>query len=412
MRFVEFAVGWNKAHLPTLTCAAITFDRRVTRGKKLISVFTAWRAVSAMFILNGALFGIWASRIPAVRDHLNLSHEELGYGLLFMAAGAVCSFPVTGRLTDRFGAVAITRVIAVLYTLSLILLAYADSFWALAIFLFVFGAFHGSMDVAMNAWAAETEQAYDKPLMSSFHAMWSLGAGLGALSGYAAVQVQLTVLQHFLFAGGIVVAFALTMSWVHWESKRSEQADGRVFALPSGALVLVGVAALCGALGEGAVADWGAIFMRDVTGATESVATLGYAVFSVTMVAFRLAGGFLIARFGPVASARFGGFSAAVGVSAVVSSSSAELALVGFALMGVGYAVIMPLAFSRAANDPYVPPGQAIASVATLGYGGLLIGPPLIGFLAELLTLRLAFAVLIPLAVLIILCAGALRRAD
>ena len=149
----------------------------------MASIVAAWRAVAAMFILNGALFGIWASRIPAIRDRLELSHEALGYGLLFMAAGAVCSFPITGRLTDRFGAVAITRIIAVLYTGSLILLALADGLWGLAVFLFVFGAFHGSMDVAMNAWAAEVEQAYDKPVMSSFHAMWSLGAGLGALSG-------------------------------------------------------------------------------------------------------------------------------------------------------------------------------------------------------------------------------------
>ncbi|NOE34692.1 MFS transporter [Ruegeria sp. HKCCD7318] len=378
----------------------------------MITIIAAWRAVAAMFILNGALFGIWASRIPAVRDRLGLSHEELGYGLLFMAAGAVCSFPITGRLTDRFGAVAITRVIAVLYTLSLILLAMAGGFWGLAVFLFIFGAFHGSMDVAMNAWAAEVEQTFDKPVMSSFHAMWSLGAGLGALSGYVAVQMGLSVLAHFLLAGGLVVAFALASSWVHWTSKRSERRQGSVFALPSGILVLVGFTALCGALGEGAVADWSAIYLRDITDATESVAALGYAVFSVTMVAFRLAGAVVITRFGPVATARFGGLCAAVGVFAVVSAVTPLPVLAGFALMGVGYAVIMPLAFSRAASDPEVPPGQAIASVATLGYGGLLIGPPLIGFLAELFGLRLAFSVLLPLAALIIVLAGALRRAD
>ncbi len=377
----------------------------------MIGIVAAWRAVAAMFILNGALFGIWAARIPAVRDRLDLSHEALGYGLLFMAAGAVCSFPITGRLTDRFGAVAITRAVAVLYTMSLILLALAGGFWALAAFLFVFGAFHGSMDVAMNAWGAEVEQAYDKPLMSSFHAMWSFGAGLGAFSGYVTVQIGLTVVEHFLLAGGAVVGFALALSWVRWTSRRSELAKGKVFALPSGALVLVGFTALCGALGEGAVADWSAIFLRDVTSATEGVAALGYAIFSVAMVVFRLAGGLAIARFGPVASARFGGFCAVLGVFGVVSAVTPALALAGFALMGVGYAVIMPLAFSRAASDPDVPPGQAIASVATLGYGGLLIGPPLIGFLAELLGLRLAFAVLLPLSVLIIICAGALRRA-
>lgn len=378
----------------------------------MIGVVAAWRAVAAMFILNGALFGIWASRIPAIRDKLELTHEALGYGLLFMAAGAVCSFPITGRLTDRFGAVALTRYIAVLYTFSLILLALAGSFWSLAAFLFIFGAFHGSMDVAMNAWAAEVEQAYKKPVMSSFHAMWSLGAGLGALSGFAAVQMGLTVIQHFLLAGGLVVVLALASSWVRWTSRRSAVSEGKVFALPSGALVLVGFTALCGALGEGAVADWSAIFLRDVTDAAESVAALGYAVFSVAMVAFRLAGGFVIARFGPVATARFGGACAALGVFCVVSAAEAGLALAGFAMMGIGYAVIMPLAFSRAASDPNVPPGQAIASVATLGYGGLLIGPPLIGFLAEMLTLRIAFTALLPLAVFIVLLAGALRPVE
>ncbi|WP_371808130.1 MFS transporter [Ruegeria sp. HKCCD7239] len=378
----------------------------------MIGIVAAWRAVAAMFILNGALFGIWASRIPAVRDRLDLTHEALGLGLLFMAAGAVCSFPITGRLTDKFGAVSITRVIAVLYTLSLVLLAVAGSFWALAALLFIFGAFHGSMDVAMNAWAAEVEQAYDKPVMSSFHAMWSLGAGLGALSGYGAVQLGMTVMQHFLLAGGAVVGLALVLSWVRWTSRRAASPGGAVFALPSGALILVGFTALCGALGEGAVADWSAIFLRDVTGAAESIAALGYAVFSVTMVAFRLAGGVVIARFGPVATARFGGVCAALGVLGVVSAVQPQLALAGFALMGIGYAVIMPLAFSRAANDPYVPPGQAIASVATLGYGGLLIGPPLIGFLAEMLTLRLAFMALLPLAIMIVILSGALRPAS
>ncbi len=365
-----------------------------------------------MFILNGALFGIWASRIPAVRDRLGLSHEELGYGLLFMAAGAVCSFPITGRLTDRFGAVTVTRVIAVLYTASLILLAAADSFAMLAAFLFIFGAFHGSMDVAMNAWAAEVEQAYAKPVMSSFHAMWSLGAGLGALSGYGAVQLQLAVLPHFLLAGGATVGLALALSWVRWASRRVQTDGNAIFALPGGVLVLVGLTALCGALGEGAVADWSAIFLRDVTGVAESVAALGYAVFSVSMVAVRLLGGLVIARFGPVPVARVSGACAAVGVFLVVSAGGAVGALAGFAMMGVGYAVIMPLAFSRAANDPHVPPGQAIASVATLGYGGLLIGPPLIGLLAGILSLRLAFAVLLPLAVVIVVLAGALRRAD
>ncbi len=387
--------------------ALLVSDKRFS----LISVYSAWRAVTAAFVLNGALLGIWASRIPAVRDVLDLSHEDLGLGLLFVAVGAVCSFPVTGRLTDRFGAFRVTRIISVLYPASLVLLALAGDFASLAAFLFIFGVFHGSMDVAMNAWAAEVEQVYDKPLMPSFHAMWSFGAGLGAASGFFAIGYGVSVFDHFLWAGLAVAVLTLAMSHVPWVSKRSASSDAPAFALPSGILILVGLAALCGTLGEGAITDWSAIYLRDELGAAENIATLGFTTFSITMVLCRLSGGFVIAQLGTVLAARLSGVCAAIGVLCVVTGQVLGLVLFGFAMMGVGYALLVPIAFTRAANDPKVPPGRAIASVATLGYGGFLIGPPLIGFLADLLTLRLAFAVLLPLAILSILVAGALKRA-
>ncbi|MCL6284016.1 MFS transporter [Ruegeria sp. 2012CJ41-6] len=362
-----------------------------------------------MFVLNGAYFGIWASRIPAMSDALRLSHETLGLALLFLAAGAVCSFPITGRLVDRFGAYGITLVVGVLYALSLILLGMAGGFAFLCFALFLFGACHGSMDVAMNAWGAEVDRDYKKAAMSSFHAMWSLGAGLGALSGFAAVQAQMSVLVHFLVAAVIVAVLTLAVARIGWASQRSDLSRGKVFAFPTGVLVLVGLTAFCGAMGEGAVADWSAIYLRDSIGAAESVSTLGYAVFSVAMVAVRFVGGWVIGALGPVLAARLGGAFATAGALAVVVGSTPSTALAGLGLMGVGYAVVMPLAFTRAANDPHVPQGQGIASVATLGYGGLLIGPPVIGFLAHLASLRLALAVLVPLAIVIVLLAGALR---
>ncbi len=369
----------------------------------------AWSAVASMFVLNGAYFGIWASRIPAVSDALSLSHETLGLALLFLAAGAVCSFPITGRLVDRFGAYGVTLVVGVLYALSLILLGVAGSYAFLCLALFLFGASHGSMDVAMNAWGAEVDRQYKKAAMSSFHAMWSLGAGLGALSGFAAIQAQMSVLAHFLVSGAIVAVLTLAIARIGWTSQRSNLSRGKVFAFPTGVLVLVGLSAFCGAMGEGAVADWSAIYLRDSIGAAESVSTLGYAVFSVAMVAVRFMGGWLIGALGPVLAARLGGAFATVGAIAVVAAAVPSTVLIGLGLMGVGYAVVMPLAFTRAANDPDIPQGQGIASVATLGYGGLLIGPPVIGFLAHLASLRLALAVLVPLALLIVLLAGALR---
>ncbi len=375
-----------------------------------MSLRTAWLAVAAMFFLNGALFGIWASRIPAVAEAYDLSHAQLGFLLLFLAGGAVCAFPLAGKAIDRYGAAPTTRVIALLYPLSLIVLPLAPGFVALAGALFLFGAAHGAKDVAMNGWGAEVERRFDRPVMSTFHAMWSLGAGLGALSGVLATWAGLGFGLHFLLASVAVTLPCLWLARIPWESGRSDTTDAPLFALPSGVLLLVGVMAFCAALGEGAMADWSAVYLRDVAGVTESRAALGYAVFSVAMVVVRLAGDQIIRRLGPVMAARIGGVFAVAGSLTVVLAPALATALPGFALMGVGYAVIMPLAFSRAANDPNIPPGQALASVATLGYGGMLLGPPVIGALAGLVSLRLSFLLLVALSCLIVVLAGSLRR--
>ncbi|MBW4710215.1 MFS transporter [Roseobacter sp. YSTF-M11] len=362
-----------------------------------------------MFVLNGALFGIWASRVPAVAEKIGLSHTELGILLLALAAGAVCSFPIAGKAVDRVGAVKVTKLIAVAYPVSLILMSLAPTYATLGATLFLFGAAHGAMDVAMNSWGAEVERRVGRRMMSSFHAMWSLGAGLGALSGYVAVQLGAGLFSHFLISSALISAVTLYAAHIPWVSQSIVQTDAPVFAFPSGILVLVGVLAFCAALGEGAVADWGAVYLRDVVGTSESTAALGYTVFSAAMVVIRLLGDRITTHLGPVVAARFGGAFALAGVVCVILTAPVEVVLFGFALMGIGYAVIMPLAFSRAANDPTIPAGQAISSVATLGYGGMLLGPPVIGFVAGLSTLPVAFGLLAALAGVIIFVAGSLR---
>ncbi|MHA3977165.1 MFS transporter [Halovulum sp. GXIMD14794] len=365
-------------------------------------------AVSAMFALNGALFGIWASRIPAVAERHALGPGALGVLLLLMAAGAICAFPLAGRGADRLGAYRLTFGLAIAYTGTLALLALAPTPLLLGVALFLFGAAHGAMDVSMNAWAGEVERHLRRPVMSFFHAMWSLGAGLGAGSGYLAARAGLGVSPHFLLAGALVAAIALTLARIEWDSPRRAP-QGKVFALPKGALAAVGFVAFCAAMGEGAMADWSAIFIVLTTGASEAAAALGYAAFSAAMVTMRLAGDRAVARLGTVRAARLAGLVAAAGITLALAVPGYGAALTGFALMGLGYAVVMPLAFSRAANDAEVPPGTAIASVATLGYGGILIGPPAIGFLAEATSLPTAFGLLLVLALSIAALAGVMR---
>ena len=318
---------------------------------------------------------------------------------------------MAGRAADRYGAARVTRVIAGACTLSLIAVALSPSVTVLAATLCAFGAALGGMDVAMNAWAAEVERAWGRSIMASFHAMFSLGAGLGAATGYVAAANGLGVPAHFTGGAIGLAALTLPLAAIAWRSTALPHHDKvPVLALPRGALLIVGMVTFCSALGEGAMADWSAIFLVSVTAVSDAEAALGYAVFSGAMVAMRLVGDRIIVFLGPVRTARYSAAAAALGALSAALGDSFPTALVGFALMGLGYAVIFPLAFSRAANDGVVRPGAAIASVATLGYGGMLLGPPLIGFIAHATSLQTAFLLLSGTAFLIAVLSNALAK--
>lgn len=363
---------------------------------------TPGRAVAAMFALNGALFGVWAARIPAIAELLALDEAVLGLVLLCLAGGAVLAFPVAGWACDRFGAAPVTRAIAAAYALALPLLALAPSPILLALALTGFGALHGAMDVTMNAWGAEVERSLPRPAMPIFHAMWSIGAGIGALTGAAAGWFGAVPLAHFAVAAGVLWGAAAWLAAVPWDSPRSPASRGPVLALPRGALLPVALVAFCGAFGEGAMADWSAVYLATVLAADEGTAALGYAVFSTAMVMTRLAGAGLIARLGTAGTVAASGAIALVGAVTLVAAAAAPVALAGFGLLGIGLALVMPLAFSRAAAHGQPSPGAAIAAVATLGYGGMLLGPPLIGFIAAALSLRVAMAAVAGLAVAVL----------
>lgn len=366
-----------------------------------------------MFVLNGALFGVWASRIPAVAVNFGLSPGALGLLLLCIAAGAIVAFPVAGFASDRFGCALVTKRVAVACAITLILIAGSPNTGLLALMLFLFGATQGAMDVAMNAWAAEVERASERPVMSSLHAMFSVGAGAGAASGSAAAALGLGYPIHFILAAIGLTALALCFTRLPWHSPAvSDSGTKSLFALPRGVLLVVGVVAFCSSLGEGGMADWSALFLVKVASASEAEAAFGYVVFSIAMVAIRLIGDRIVVWLGRVTAARIGGGVAVAGSLIAVLTGSYPAILFGFALMGIGYAVVMPLAFTRAANDTNIAPGAGIASVSTLAYGGILLGPPVIGFLAELTSIRFAFLLLSALATIIVIFAGALAVAE
>lgn len=367
-------------------------------------------AVSLAFLLNGAIIGAWASRIPALVDRLGMSKGTLGVVLLLLAAGAITAFPMAGWASDRFGASRVVRLTAIASLGFMVLLGLSPSVVFLAVMLFCVGMATGSMDVSMNTWAAAVEKHLGKPIMSSFHAIFSIGAGLGAASGAAAVMLGLGVFAHYALLAAVLLGAFLWSAQCGWvDAVAIVHKKAQLFSIPRGPLVAVGVMTMCATMGEGAMVDWSALFLIGTTGAGAAKAALGFTVFSVTMVSTRLLADRIIRRVGPVTMARASGVAALAGTLIAVLIGGYVPSLIGFALMGIGYAAVFPLAMSRAAADPNMNPGAAIASVATLGYGGILLGPPMIGFAAEATSLGGAFLILSGMAVVLIALARSLR---
>ncbi|GAC1462193.1 MAG: MFS transporter [Chloroflexota bacterium] len=364
-------------------------------------------AVAAIFFVNGAVLGSWATRIPAIQEHLGLSKGQLGIVLLMGAVGALAAMNVAGYLAARFGSRPVTSVSVLSLCASLPLLALAPGLVVLGIALFVLGAANGSVDVAMNAQGVEVERRYARPILNSFHALFSLGGLIGALAGGLLASHNVSPLEHFTAVAGALGVVALGALFFLVPSRADANGAGVAFALPTRAILSVGFVAFCTVVGEGAMADWSAVYLKGTVGTSAGLAAIGYASFSLLMVAGRITGDRLTTRFGPVALVRTGCFTASLGLSCALLVPWPPVALVGFGLVGAGLAVVFPITVSAAGRMPGLASSTAIAAVATCGYFGFLVGPAIIGFVAQLSNLRLALAIVV---ILVGIC-GFLARA-
>lgn len=356
---------------------------------------TARLAVAAIFFANGALVANWFARVPDVKQALGLSEGALSIGLLAMAVGALLSQPTAGWVIGKVGSRKVTMVMALANCAALILPGFAPSLPLLMAALFLYGASNGALDVAMNAQAALVERRYARPIMSSFHALWSVGGLTGAAIGGLAAASGLGTGTHFIIAaaaGAIVMLIAMRGLIPDGPALRASHEPA--FALPTRALLPMGIVALCALISEGAIGDWGAIYLREGLGGTAGVAAAGYAVFALTMAGGRFAGDWLATRFGSGNVVRVGGGLVVAGISLAIVGTTPAVAIAGYGLVGAGVSCIFPLIMSAAARTPGVAPGVGIAAMATAGYTGFLLGPPLIGGIAELFSLRGALGVL------------------
>jgi MFS family permease len=367
-------------------------------------------AVAAIFCLNGIVLANWIARIPDVKQQLALSDQMLGLVLFFAAVGALLAQPTVGWLISHVGSRRMTIIMLIAFCLSITLPGLAASALSLSVMLFILGACNGGLDVAMNAQAALVEQRYARPIMSSFHGLWSIGGLIGATLGGLIATQGVIVRDHLL--GAAIVATLLAVLCTRWllvDAGHRQQA-GPSFALPPRALLLLGFIAFSVLLCEGAIADWGAVYLRESLGSSPGIAATGFAVFSLLMAAGRLSGDALALRFGPAGVVRAGGALVALGIVLVVASDMPAIAIAGFGLIGAGLACGFPLILSAAARTPGVAASTAIAAMATAGYTGFLVGPPLLGTMAEAVTLRGALGLLGLVGVLVAVFGGAVEH--
>ncbi|HET7479936.1 MAG TPA: MFS transporter [Rubrobacteraceae bacterium] len=367
-------------------------------------------SVLAVFFLNGLAVASWFVRIPAVRDNLGLSEGLLGVALLGAAVGAMVAMPLAGALTSRFGSRRVVGVTALLISFSLIPPALAPNLFFLVPALVLLGASNGALDVSMNSQAVAVEKEYGRPIMSSFHAAFSLGGLAGAASGGLVAAAGIGPLPHLSAVAVLCASTALVAYRPLLPASADAAGDGApAFARPTRALLGLGVISFCVLLGEGAMADWSAVYLKDTLTTGPGFAAAGYAAFSLAMAFGRLLGDRLTQRLGPAALVRACGALAAVGLGVALAVGQPYFALVGFACAGAGFSVIFPTALSAAGRTKGMAAGPALAAVSTAGYTGFLIGPPTIGFVAELVGLGGALYIVVGLSAAIVLLAGAVR---
>ncbi len=365
-------------------------------------------AVSLFFFVNGFLYANLMARLPEFQSFLGISNSTLGTLLFLTAMGALTAMPFTGWLTTRYGTDKISRNTGILFCLIIPLLAILPSPFIAAPIMFFLGSFMGSMDVSMNGQAVYVERLYAKPIITSFHALFSIGMAMGAGAGSLFAYLKVSLAIHLAIVG-IACLLILLLSSAHLINDRETNAeiqeeDGNgSFRWPTKAIVPLGLIAFCCMMGEGSMTDWSAIYMKKVVGQTATFSALGFGIYATGMTIGRLFGDQLTARFGYRKLLMYDAILSFTGLAIVLSYVSIYTSLFGFMLVGLGVASIVPIIFSLAGNTKGVNPAVGIAMATSIGYTGFFIGPPSIGYLSDLFGLRFALCFTLLLFTLMLL---------
>ncbi|PQV59417.1 fucose permease [Sediminibacterium magnilacihabitans] len=350
-------------------------------------------AVAVFFFLAGLCFASWASRIPDIKQKLELNDAGLGAVLVALPVGLMTSLPIAGWLVSRWGSKKVVILAATGYPLTLVFLGAVQHSWQLAAVLFVFGLFGNLFNISVNTQAVGVEALYKRPIMASFHGTWSLAGFSGAAIGTLAVSGSLAPLYHFALICSVVI-LALLVTRTYLLPTDVGKSSQPIFAKPDAAILKLGLIAFGSMVCEGTMFDWSGVYFQKVVMVPEQQITLGYVAFMSTMAGGRFIGDRLTARLGAKRMLQCSGLVIAVGLFTAVLFPTVIPATAGFLLVGIGVSSVVPLVYSSAGKSKTMLPGVALAAVSTIGFFGFLFGPPLIGFIAQAASLRVSFSVI------------------
>ncbi|HRH51005.1 MAG TPA: MFS transporter [Panacibacter sp.] len=366
-------------------------------------------AVSVFFFIAGLTFASWASRIPDIKTKLQLTEAGLGAVLFALPVGQLVSLPLSGWLTSRFGSRQMLIGAAIMFPLTLLLLALAATTWQLIAALFFFGLWANLINIAMNTQAVGVEKMYGRSIMASFHGLWSLAGFTGAAIGSLFVSADISPLLHF----SIVCALTGLLVFTFYKNTlpNSFESNGAqpLFVKPDRRILMLGLIAFCCMVCEGAMADWSGVYFQKVVQTPVAYTTLGFVAFMGTMATGRFLGDKLVTKFGVKNILQISGVLIAAGLMTLVLLPFTATAIAGCLLVGFGVSCVVPVIFSLAGKSTGMSPGLALAAVSTISFLGFLIGPPLIGFIAQAASLRWSFTIIAALGFGTTLLAGKVK---
>ncbi|MDB5285079.1 MAG: transporter [Mucilaginibacter sp.] len=349
-------------------------------------------AVGAMFFMTGLCFASWASRIATIQQNLNLSDAALGGVLFAMPVGLMCSLPFSGWVITKIGSRKLLIGALITYSSCLVTLGLAQNTLQLIICLMLFGFASNAVNISVNTQAVAAEKLYQKPILASFHGIWSLAGFTGAGIGTFMIGKNIIPFYHF---GIVFIIIIITIALVSGYLKNDKvTSSGPVFVMPDSSLIKLGVIAFCSLICEGAMFDWSVIYFKKVVLAHGAWMGAGYTAFMLTMASGRFVADWFAHRFGLKRTLQISGVLTATGLLIAVIFPYLFTALAGFLLVGFGVSSVVPLVYSAAGRSKTMSPGVALAAVSTIGFMGFLIGPPIIGFIAGLASLRASFTLI------------------